>query len=104
MVAARDIVRGRLVAPFGPEVPVPGRAYYFVCARGQEKRAPIKAFRDWVFAEMEETHATLRAALAAAAGLHTTIPSPVPLSPSPSAVHRGPRAAKTRGRKGRRLE
>jgi hypothetical protein len=45
---------------------VPGRAYYFVCARGQERRAPIKAFRDWVYAEMEETHATLNAALAQA--------------------------------------
>jgi LysR family glycine cleavage system transcriptional activator len=64
MVAARDIQLKRLVAPFGPEIPVPGRAYYFVCARGQERRAPIKAFRDWVFAEMEETHAGLNAALA----------------------------------------
>ena len=64
MVAARDIVLKRLVAPFGPEIPVPGRAYYFVCARGQEKRAPVKAFRDWVFAEMEETQASLASALA----------------------------------------
>ena len=64
MVAARDILLKRLVAPFGPEIPVPGRAYYFVCARGQEKRAPVKAFRDWVFAEMEETQASLAAALA----------------------------------------
>ncbi|HWE20945.1 MAG TPA: transcriptional regulator GcvA [Hyphomicrobiaceae bacterium] len=68
MVAARDIALKRLVAPFGPEIPVPGRAYYFVCARGQEKRAPIKAFRDWVFAEIEETHASLGAALADGAG------------------------------------
>ena len=30
----------------------PGRSYYFVCAKGDEKRAPIKAFRDWVFAEI----------------------------------------------------
>jgi LysR family glycine cleavage system transcriptional activator len=63
IVAARDIILKRLVSPFGPEIPVPGRAYYFVCARGQEKRAAIKAFRDWVFAEMAETHATLSAAL-----------------------------------------
>ena len=63
MVAARDIILKRLVAPFGPEIPVPGRAYYFVCARGREKQAPIKAFRDWLFAEMEETHASLRTAL-----------------------------------------
>jgi LysR family transcriptional regulator, glycine cleavage system transcriptional activator len=63
MVAARDIILGRLVAPFGPEVAVPGRSYYLVCARGQEKRAPIKAFRDWLFAEIAETHASLKAAL-----------------------------------------
>ena len=60
MVAARDIALKRLVVPFGPEIPLPGRAYYFVCAKGQEKRAPIKAFRDWVFSEMQETHAALR--------------------------------------------
>jgi LysR family glycine cleavage system transcriptional activator len=64
MVAARDIILRRLVAPFGPQLPVPGRAYYFVCARGQEKRAPIKAFRDWLFAEIAETHTSLEAALA----------------------------------------
>jgi LysR family glycine cleavage system transcriptional activator len=100
MVAARDIVRGRLVAPFGPEVPVPGRAYYFVCARGQEGRAPIKAFRDWVFTEMEETHVTLRAALAGRVGAHPVVPLADSLSPSPSAIHRGPRATRTRGRTG----
>ena len=60
MVAARDIALKRLVVPFGPEIPLPGRAYYFVCAKGQEKRAPIKAFRDWVFAEIEETQALLK--------------------------------------------
>ena len=73
---------------------MPGRAYYFVCARGQERRAPIKAFRDWVFAEMEETHATLRAALAGAD------PSQGSLSPSPSAIHKGTRATASRGRRG----
>ena len=62
IVASRDIGLGRLVVPFGPEIPVPGRAYHFVCAKGQEKRAPIKAFRDWVFAEIAETHAMLEAA------------------------------------------
>jgi LysR family glycine cleavage system transcriptional activator len=76
MVAARDITRGRLVAPFGPEVPVPGRAYYFVCARGQERRAPVKAFRDWVFSEIEETHASLRAALGEASAARA-LPLPI---------------------------
>jgi LysR family glycine cleavage system transcriptional activator len=61
IVAARDLALGRLVAPFGPEIPLPGRSYFFVCPRGQEKRAPVKAFRDWLFAEMEETSAQLRA-------------------------------------------
>jgi LysR family glycine cleavage system transcriptional activator len=60
IVAARDIALKRLVVPFGPEIQLPGRAYYFVCAKGQEKRAPIKAFRDWMFSEMQETHAALR--------------------------------------------
>jgi LysR family glycine cleavage system transcriptional activator len=64
MVAARDIVSGRLIVPFGPEIPVPGRSYYFVCAKGDDKRAPIKAFRDWVFAEIADTHASLQAVAA----------------------------------------
>ena len=59
LVASHDIALGRLVSPFGPELPLPGRSYYFVCARGQEKRPAIKAFRDWVFAEIEETFAKL---------------------------------------------
>ena len=36
LVASRDIGLGRLVVPFGPEMPLPGRSYYFVCAKGQE--------------------------------------------------------------------
>ena len=86
--AARDLIQTN---------PDCDRAYYFVCARGQEKRAPIKAFRDWVFAEMEETQASLSAALAARAGAHPADS----LSPSPSAIHRRTRATKTRGRTGR---
>lgn len=60
IVASRDIAAGRLVVPFGPEIPLPGRSYFFCCAKGDEKRAPVKAFRDWVFQEMLETHAALR--------------------------------------------
>src|SRR5262245_61968390 len=94
MVAARDIALKRLVAPFGPEIRVPGRAYFFVCARGQEQRAPIKAFRDWVFAEIEETHASLRAALAgtdiapSAHGREPTPPAP-PVRPTRRRVPAG---------------
>ena len=60
VVASHDIGLGRLVAPFGPEIPVPGRSYFFVCPKGEEKRPAIKAFRDWVFAEIEQTRALLQ--------------------------------------------
>jgi LysR family transcriptional regulator, glycine cleavage system transcriptional activator len=59
VVASRDIGLGRLVVPFGPEVPLPGRSYYFVCRRGHEKRLPVKAFCDWVRTEIAETRDTL---------------------------------------------
>ncbi|HSR80133.1 MAG TPA: transcriptional regulator GcvA [Hyphomicrobiaceae bacterium] len=59
VVASHDLGLGRLVAPFGPEIPVPGRSYFFVCPKGEEKRPAIKAFRDWVFAEIEQTSALL---------------------------------------------
>ena len=60
LVASRDIGLGRLVSPFGPELPLPGRCYHFVCAKGQEARPTVKAFRDWLFAEIEDTFAALR--------------------------------------------
>ena len=60
LVASHDIALGRLVAPFGPEIALPGRSYFFVCPKGQEKRPAIKAFRDWVFAEIGETQALLK--------------------------------------------
>ncbi len=60
IVASRDILLVRLVVPFGPELPLPGRSYHFVCAKGQETRPAVRAFRDWVFAEIEETSALLR--------------------------------------------
>jgi LysR family glycine cleavage system transcriptional activator len=60
LVAARYLSLGQLVVPFGPELPVPGRAYYFVCPKGRETRPSIRAFRDWLMEEMAETRATLR--------------------------------------------
>lgn len=60
LVASRYLTRGSLVVPFGPEVPLPGRSYHFVCAKGHEKRPAIKVFRDWLFAEIEETLESLR--------------------------------------------
>lgn len=62
LVASRDIGLGRLIVPFGPEIPLPGRSYFFVCQKGHEKRAPVKAFRDWIFTEIEETAAIMRQA------------------------------------------
>jgi LysR family transcriptional regulator, glycine cleavage system transcriptional activator len=61
LVASRDIGLGRLVVPFGPELPLPGRSYHFVCAKGQETRPTVKAFRDWLFAEIDDTFAKLKA-------------------------------------------
>jgi LysR family glycine cleavage system transcriptional activator len=54
LIASHDIGLRRLVVPFGPELALSGRAYHFVCASGQERRPSIKAFRDWLFAEIAE--------------------------------------------------
>jgi LysR family glycine cleavage system transcriptional activator len=61
LVASHDIALGRLVSPFGPELPLPGRSYHFVCAQGQQRRPQVKAFRDWLFAEIADTFAKLPA-------------------------------------------
>jgi LysR family glycine cleavage system transcriptional activator len=60
LVASRDIGLGRLIVPFGPEIPLPGRSYFFVCQKGHEKRMPVKAFRDWIFGEIEDNAAIMR--------------------------------------------
>jgi LysR family glycine cleavage system transcriptional activator len=87
LVASHDIALGRLVSPFGPELPLPGRAYHFVCARGQERRPAIKAFRDWLFAEIADTFAKLPPGPASNSNEASTkaaaparIPSPKPAS------------------------
>ena len=54
LIASDDVHSGRLVAPFGPELPLTS-AYHFVCPKGHETRPNVRAFRDWLFAEMEET-------------------------------------------------
>lgn len=73
VVASRDIGLGRLVVPFGPEIPVRGRAYHFVCPKGHEKRAPVKAFRDWIFGEIEDTSHILGGVTADLAGRRTNL-------------------------------
>jgi LysR family glycine cleavage system transcriptional activator len=54
LIASDDVHSGRLVTPFGPELPL-ATAYHFVCPRGHENRPKVRAFRDWLFAEMAET-------------------------------------------------
>ncbi|MEA2872746.1 MAG: LysR family transcriptional regulator, glycine cleavage system transcriptional activator [Hyphomicrobiales bacterium] len=61
LIASDDVHSGRLVSPFGPELPL-ASGYHFVCPKGQEKRANVRAFRDWLFAEMAETKAKWAAA------------------------------------------
>jgi LysR family glycine cleavage system transcriptional activator len=56
LIASDDVHSGRLVCPFGPELPL-GSGYHFVCPKGHETRPNVRAFRDWLFAEMAETKA-----------------------------------------------
>jgi LysR family glycine cleavage system transcriptional activator len=56
LIASDDVHSGRLVSPFGPELPL-ASGYHFVCPKGHEKRPHVRAFRDWLFAEMAETKA-----------------------------------------------
>lgn len=59
VIASHDMAAGRLVAPFGPELPMFGRHYHLLCAKGQELRPKIRAFRDWMVAEMNRPVATI---------------------------------------------
>lgn len=54
LIASDDVHSGRLVCPFGPELPL-ASGYHFVCPKGYETRPSVRAFRDWLFAEMAET-------------------------------------------------
>ena len=54
LIASDDVHSGRLVTPFGPELPL-AFGYHFVCPKGHEARPNVRAFRDWLFAEMAET-------------------------------------------------
>ena len=51
-IAAGDMRSGRLVSPFGPELPIVGRAYHLVCPLGREKQHKIRVFRAWLEAEV----------------------------------------------------
>lgn len=52
-MATEDIRSGRLVSPFGPQLPLEDRAYYFVCASGRERLGKIAKFRAWLLSEIE---------------------------------------------------
>jgi LysR family transcriptional regulator, glycine cleavage system transcriptional activator len=52
VIASYDIAARRLVCPFGPELPLFGRHYHLLCAKGRENRPKIRAFRDWLFSEI----------------------------------------------------
>lgn len=59
VIASYDIAAGRLAAPFGPELPMFGRHYHLLCAKGQESSPKIRAFRNWMFDEMTATSAAI---------------------------------------------
>jgi LysR family transcriptional regulator, glycine cleavage system transcriptional activator len=52
VIASYDIAARRLVCPFGPELPMFGRHYHLLCAKGQEQRPKIRAFREWLISEI----------------------------------------------------
>ena len=51
LIVADDLAAGRLVAPFQFRLPT-GFGYFIVCPPTAIDRPKIKAFREWVMAEM----------------------------------------------------
>ena len=62
VIALNDLLAGRLVIPFGPELPAPGIGYHFVCAAGTETRPKVRIFRDWITSEFRQAIDDLNAA------------------------------------------
>ncbi|MEL6689019.1 MAG: transcriptional regulator GcvA [Pseudomonadota bacterium] len=50
----KDIHEGRLVAPYKVALNT-GARFRFICPKGLENRPQIKAFREWILAEIEKT-------------------------------------------------
>lgn len=50
-LAARDLLAGRLVRPFGPNLPV-SYGYHVVCPKRHAEEPKIAIFRDWMLAEV----------------------------------------------------
>jgi LysR family glycine cleavage system transcriptional activator len=57
VISLGDRQAGRLVSPFGPELPIRARGYHFVCPRGRLDIPKVRTFRDWLFAEMKQATA-----------------------------------------------
>lgn len=53
-LVVKDIHDGRLVLPFSTALITPGR-FRFVCPEGTQDRPQVKAFREWMLAEIEKT-------------------------------------------------
>ena len=49
-LAAWDLIAGRLVRPFGPNLQVP-YAYYIVCPAATATRPKVETFRSWLLAQ-----------------------------------------------------
>ncbi|MCC3261980.1 hypothetical protein LLE87_27800, partial [Paenibacillus polymyxa] len=47
-VMVSDSVAAGTLAPYRPEVRVPGAAYTALCAPGRERHPPVKAFLAWL--------------------------------------------------------
>ncbi len=59
-LVVKDIHEGRLVAPFGLAITLDAR-FRFLCPKGTENRPHIKAFRGWIWSEIEKTAAVSEA-------------------------------------------
>lgn len=53
-LVVKDIHEGRLVAPFNLALAIDAH-FRFLCPVGMENRPHIKAFRDWIWAEIDKT-------------------------------------------------
>ncbi len=53
-LVVKDVHEGRLALPFKKALMSPGR-FRFMCPHGTENRPQVKAFREWMLAEIEKT-------------------------------------------------
>lgn len=61
VLALSDLHAGRLIIPFGPELEMGGLGYYLVCPRQKKESAKVKAFSEWISAEMTASLADVSA-------------------------------------------